>query len=36
VRGERGARVGTVVRWEVEGGQVTRTDETAADVELVG
>jgi hypothetical protein len=34
-RGEPGARVGTVVRWEVENGQVTRTDETAADVELV-
>jgi hypothetical protein len=32
VRGECGARTGTVVR--VEGGQVTRTNKVAADVEL--
>lgn len=35
VRGERGARTGTVVRWEVEDGLVTLADETAAGVELV-
>jgi biotin carboxyl carrier protein len=28
-------RVGTVVRWEVENGQMIRTDETAEDVEPV-
>jgi hypothetical protein len=35
VRGQRGARTGTVVRWEVEDGQVTRTQEVAAGAELV-
>src|SRR3954471_17401061 len=35
VRGPRGARTGTVTRWEVEDGRVTRTDEIAAGVELV-
>ena len=35
VRGERGARTGTVMRWEVEDGRVTRTEEAAADAELV-
>jgi hypothetical protein len=35
MKGRRGARTGTVTRWEVEGGRVTRTDETAANVELV-
>lgn len=35
LRGRRGGRTGTVMRWEVEGGRVTRTDETATDVELV-
>lgn len=32
--GMRGRR-GTVTRWEVEGGRVTRTEQAAVDVELV-
>jgi hypothetical protein len=35
LRGRPGRRTGTVVRWEVEEGRVTRTEEAAADVELV-
>jgi hypothetical protein len=35
VRGEPGSRVGTVVRWEVENGLVTRADEVVADADLV-
>lgn len=35
VRGEEGDRTGTVVRWEIENGHVTRTDETATNVSLV-
>ena len=35
VRDQRGCRTGAVVRWEVEEGRVTRTEEAAADVELV-
>lgn len=35
VKGQRGARTGTVTRWEVEDGLVTRTEEAAVDVELV-
>jgi hypothetical protein len=35
VRGERSSRTGTVVRWEIEDGLVTRADEAAANVELV-
>jgi hypothetical protein len=35
VQGGGEVRTGTVVRWEVEDGRVIRTDETAADAELV-
>jgi hypothetical protein len=35
VKGRRGARTGTVTRWEVEDGCVTRTEEAAINVELV-
>ena len=35
VKGRRGARTGTVTRWEVEDGCVARAEEAAVDVELV-
>jgi hypothetical protein len=35
MKGRRGARTGTVTRWEVEDGRVTRTEEAAIGVELV-
>ena len=35
VRGRPGAWTGTVTRWEVEGGRVTRTEEAATGAELV-
>ena len=35
MKGRRGARTGTVTRWEVEDGRVICTEEAAVDVELV-